>query len=184
MACRVCGLVCTTIMLYTVQRPRFNPSNSSGVSDVHRLHHDVPSLCNSNSNPLHFRFQSLVSCPADVPLELFEAAVSQLTHHLEYNSTLILRSDTISDSDTTIPTPGRDSGLEQHCTLYAFETGEFAGLPSTLVLTPLVPKGEPALLSSYGVASCFPVHPFQHHHNFRFSFCTIGTAHYVNGDFI
>ncbi|KAG1843734.1 hypothetical protein C8R48DRAFT_463917 [Suillus tomentosus] len=55
----------------------------------------IPVLCNSNSSPLHFRFQSLVSCLADVPLELFEAAVSQLIHHLEYNSTLILRSETI-----------------------------------------------------------------------------------------
>lgn len=148
----------------SVQRPRFNPSNSSCVNDVRPLHHDVPSLCNSDLSPSHFRFQSLVSCPADVPLELFEAAVSQLIHHPEYNSTLILRSETISDSDTTIPTsvpclegycpvrnvhrkllprrPGRDSGLEQHCTLYAFETGEFAGVPSILVLTPLVPEGE------------------------------------------
>lgn len=106
----------------------------------------------------------MVSCPADAPLELFETAVSQLIHHPEYNSTLILRSETISDSDTTIPAsvpclegyspvrnvhrkllprrPGRDSGLEQHCTLYAFETGEFAGLPSMLILTPLAPEGE------------------------------------------
>ncbi|KAG2112408.1 hypothetical protein DEU56DRAFT_202623 [Suillus clintonianus] len=145
------------------QRPRFNPSPC----DVHPLHHDVPPLRDSDSNdsnPLHFKFQSLVSCPADVPLELFETAVSQLIHHPEYNSTLILRSETISDSDTTIPSaaprlegycpvrnvhrkllprrPGRDSGLEQHCTLYALETGEFAGLPSMLVLTPLVPEGE------------------------------------------
>ncbi|KAG1733392.1 uncharacterized protein EDB91DRAFT_1149343 [Suillus paluster] len=142
----------------SVQRPRFNPSPC----DVRA--HDVPPLHNSDSNPSHFRFQSLISCPADVPLELFETAVSQLIHHPEYNSTLILRSETISDSDTTIPSsvprlegycpvrnvhrkllprrPGRDSGLEQHCTLYAFETGEFAGLPSTLVLTPIVPEGE------------------------------------------
>jgi tRNASer (uridine44-2'-O)-methyltransferase len=38
--------------------------------------------------------------------------------------------------------PGRDTPLEQHCTLYAFVAGEFAGLPSTLVLTPLVPEGQ------------------------------------------
>ncbi|KAG1733136.1 hypothetical protein EDB19DRAFT_1731825 [Suillus lakei] len=121
----------------SVQRPRFNPSPC----DVRPFHHDVPSLRNSDSDHLHFRFQSLVSCPADAPLELFETAVSQLIHHPEYNSTLILRSETISDSDTTIPSsvprlegycpvrnvhrkllprrPGRDSGLEQHCTLYA-----------------------------------------------------------------
>jgi hypothetical protein len=54
-------------MAPSAQRPRFNPSNSSCVNDVHPLHHDVPSLRNSDSN---FRFQSLVSCPADAPLEL------------------------------------------------------------------------------------------------------------------
>ncbi|KAG2124635.1 hypothetical protein DEU56DRAFT_963486 [Suillus clintonianus] len=105
-----------------------------------------------------------IVCPADVPLELFEAAVSQLIHHPEHNSTLILRSETISDSDNTIPSsapclegyspvrnvhrkllprrPGQYSGLEQHRMLYAFGTGEFACLPSMLVLTPLVPEGE------------------------------------------
>lgn len=57
----------------SVQRPRFNPSNSSCVNDVRPLHHDVPSLCNSDHSPLHFRFQSLVSCPADVPLEFVRA---------------------------------------------------------------------------------------------------------------
>ncbi|KAG1853073.1 hypothetical protein F4604DRAFT_2044509 [Suillus subluteus] len=42
-------------------------------------------------NP-HFKFKSLVTCPADVPLELLETAVSrsQLIHYLEYNLTLIL----------------------------------------------------------------------------------------------
>ncbi|KAH7908397.1 hypothetical protein BJ138DRAFT_1012903 [Hygrophoropsis aurantiaca] len=39
----------------------------------------------------------LLSCPADFPLELFEIAISQLIHHPEYNSTLILRSETISE---------------------------------------------------------------------------------------
>lgn len=172
----------------SVQRPRFNPSNSSCANDVRPLHHDVPSLRNSDLSPSHFRFQSLVSCPADVSLELFEAAVSQLIHHPEYNSTLILRSETISDSDTTIPTsalclegyypvrnvhrkllprrPGRDSELEQHCTLYAFETGEFAGLPSMLVLTPLVPEGES--LPYY--------HPMVSHLAFRFLPSSITTT--------
>jgi hypothetical protein len=54
----------------SAQRPRFNPSNSSCINDFHQLHHDVPSLRNPASSPLHFRFQSLVSCPADAPLEL------------------------------------------------------------------------------------------------------------------
>ncbi|KAG2054985.1 hypothetical protein BDR06DRAFT_1007204 [Suillus hirtellus] len=64
----------------------------------------APSVQRDSILQIHQVFQSLVSCPADVPLELFEAAVSQLIHHLEYNSTLTLRSETISDSDTTIPT--------------------------------------------------------------------------------
>jgi len=78
----------------------------------------------------------------------FEVAISQLVHHPEYNSTLILRSETISDFsidpeelqsknfvakipqfDDLYPTrcihrkllprrPARDSSLEQYCTLY------------------------------------------------------------------
>jgi tRNASer (uridine44-2'-O)-methyltransferase len=110
----------------------------------------------------------------------FDTAVSQLIHHPEYNSTLILRSETISDSETVIPTsvprlegyypvrnvhrkllprrPGRDTALEQHCTLYAFVAGKFAGLPSTLVLTPLIPEGE--ILPYY--------HPAVSHLAFRF----------------
>ncbi|KAH7917383.1 DUF1613-domain-containing protein [Leucogyrophana mollusca] len=98
--------------------------------------------------------------PADFPLELFETAISQLIHHPEYNSTLILRSETIS---TALPPaqsqhlpglhphsnvhrkllprrPGRDAALEQHRTLYAYDEAEFAGLPCTLVLTPLAEK--------------------------------------------
>ncbi|KAH7920464.1 hypothetical protein BV22DRAFT_1107664 [Leucogyrophana mollusca] len=78
----------------------------------------------------------------------------------EYNSTLILRSETIS---TALPPaqsqhlpglhphsnvhrkllprrPGRDAVPEQHCTLYAYDEGEFAGSPCTLVLTPLAEK--------------------------------------------
>ncbi|OJA21322.1 hypothetical protein AZE42_03877 [Rhizopogon vesiculosus] len=142
----------------SVQRPRFNPSPC----DVGPLH--VPPLHTPDSNPPHSRFQPLVSCPIDVPLELFETAVSQLIHHPEYNSTLILRSETISDSETIMPIsvprpegyspvrnvhrkllprrPGRDTALEQHCTLYAFVAGEFAGLSSMLILTPLIPEGE------------------------------------------
>ena len=95
----------------------------------------------------------------------FEAAISQLIHHPEYNSTLILRSETVlettSDFVPTIPVlsglrivrsirrrllprrPGRDAGLEQHCTLYAVEgEGDAAGdTPSTLVLTPIISEG-------------------------------------------
>ena len=75
----------------------------------------------------------------------FEIAVSQLIHHPEYNSTLILRSETVAEttSEHSVTTPrldgfhfvrnvhrkllprrpGRDAGLEQHCTLYRQEYG-------------------------------------------------------------
>ena len=83
--------------------------------------------------------------------------------HPEYNSTLILRSETISESEGTsclrdnIPDfkdftpkwsihrrllprrPGRDESIDQHCTLYAAEGAP----PSVLVLTPIVEPGEP-----------------------------------------
>ena len=75
-----------------------------------------------------------------LPLQ-FEHAISQLIHHPEYNSTLILRSEVIDDSVAEFPDvvpvleglqpvrnihrrllprrPTRDARLEQHCTLYA-----------------------------------------------------------------
>ncbi|KAI6104142.1 hypothetical protein F5141DRAFT_1216702 [Pisolithus sp. B1] len=39
----------------------------------------------------------IISCPAPFATEFFEKAVEQLVHHPEYNSTLILRSETLSD---------------------------------------------------------------------------------------
>ncbi|KIK79770.1 hypothetical protein PAXRUDRAFT_768122 [Paxillus rubicundulus Ve08.2h10] len=106
----------------------------------------------------------IIICPADFPLELFESAVDQLIHHPEYNSTLILRSENVSETTYAedissdilkdlrpvhtihrklLPRrPGRDAALEQNCTLYASMTGEFAGIPSALVLTPLLGPGE------------------------------------------
>jgi len=102
----------------------------------------------------------LISSAADFPLEIFEIAVSQLIHHPEFNSTLILRSEVISDSTSDLPDslpnfenlqkirciyrrllprrPGRDPALEQYCTLY----GKEQNLPDTLLLTPIVgPNG-------------------------------------------
>ncbi|KAJ6615633.1 hypothetical protein B0H10DRAFT_1949803 [Mycena sp. CBHHK59/15] len=109
-------------------------------------------------------------------LALFETVVSQLIHHPEYNSTLILRSDTIADSTSDFPPeipvldgavplrnvhrlilprrPGRDASLEQHCTLYGRDS-----VVDTLVLTPVVPAG--ASLPYY--------HPAVHH----LAFCYI-----------
>ncbi|KAH7919189.1 hypothetical protein BV22DRAFT_1134026 [Leucogyrophana mollusca] len=104
-----------------------------------------------------------LNCPAEFPLELFETAISQLIHHPEYNSTLILRSETISTALPPVQSqhlpglnphsnvrrkllprrPRRDAALEQHCTLYAYDEGEFAGLPCTLVLTPLTEEPLP-----------------------------------------
>lgn len=97
----------------------------------------------------------------------FEVAISTLVHHPEYNSTLILRSETVSESETDIPLavpklkgftpvrtirrkllprrPGRDGGLEQYCTLYAAaartETEDVAMTLTVLVLTPIVEQG-------------------------------------------
>ncbi|EIW77428.1 DUF1613-domain-containing protein [Coniophora puteana RWD-64-598 SS2] len=99
--------------------------------------------------------------------------ISQLVHHPEYNSTLILRSETVSEStpgDASFPSfefvlpldglravrnvhrrllprrPGRDKGLEQHCTLYAFDNDQreegIEGVPCALVLSPIVKPGE------------------------------------------
>ncbi|KAF7352279.1 DUF1613-domain-containing protein [Mycena venus] len=124
-------------------RPRFEPSPCSNASGIPALgSHWMP----------------LISAPADFPAEIFETAVSQLIYHPEYNSTLILRSDILSDTTldfpTSIPTldgvvplrniqrrllprrPGRDAALEQHCTLYGSDT-----VANTLVLTPIIPSG-------------------------------------------
>ncbi|KAJ7118568.1 hypothetical protein C8R43DRAFT_95615 [Mycena crocata] len=100
----------------------------------------------------------LISSPADFPPEIFETAVSQLIHHPEYNSTLILRADVLAESTSEFPPPipaldgliplrnvhrrllprrpGRDAPLEQHCTLYG--PGSVA---DTLILTPIVAEG-------------------------------------------
>ncbi|KAJ3993432.1 hypothetical protein F5050DRAFT_1781835 [Lentinula boryana] len=125
--------------------PKFMPSACS--SDLH------PPLSGSES------WTSLIECPADFPEELFDTAVSQLIHHPEYNSTLILRSETICDSfdvsgfSPLIPTlddfqksrcihrkilprrPGRDASLEQYCTLY---NGTSRPSHTVLILTPII----------------------------------------------
>ncbi|KIJ63861.1 hypothetical protein HYDPIDRAFT_175865 [Hydnomerulius pinastri MD-312] len=136
-------------------RPRFSPSPCDTKVQL------FPPLISTTENDKWF---PILSCPADFPLELFESAVDQLIHHPEYNSTLILRSETVSDTPCTgndssgflkglcsvhnirrrlLPRrPGRDASLEQNCTLYASTSGEFAGIPSTLVLTPILAPGD------------------------------------------
>lgn len=119
-----------------------------------------PRLCSALA-ALNATFIPLIECSADFPFELFESAVTQLVHHPEYNSTLILRSNVISEdcfaSGSLMPIeipsidgfkaircirrmllarrPGRDSDLEQYCTFYT--DGRDA---NTLILTPLIQK--------------------------------------------
>ncbi|KAF8826198.1 hypothetical protein HHX47_DHR6000487 [Lentinula edodes] len=129
----------------------------------------LPSACTSSLNthlPLSGSetWTPLIDCPANFPEELFDTALSQLIHHPEYNSTLILRSETVSDStdphgfSPSIPTmdnlhqnrcihrkllprrPGRDASLEQYCTLY--KTSSSAS-HSVLVLTPITSENNP-----------------------------------------
>jgi tRNASer (uridine44-2'-O)-methyltransferase len=83
-------------------------------------------------------------------------------HHPEYNSTLILRSEIISEMDANFPDeipafkaytasrnfhrkllarrPGRDPSLEQHCTFYVTDGSQHISL---LVLTPLTTPDSP-----------------------------------------
>ncbi|KAI9463609.1 hypothetical protein BJY52DRAFT_1202901 [Lactarius psammicola] len=127
-------------------RPRFNPSPCEGK--------DSTTLRLDKTN---FSWTPIITCSADFPPELFELAISQLIHHPEYNSTLILRSEVIEESAEVFPDlvpllrdlrpvrnihrrllprrPARDSGLEQYCTLYAP-----LSIPTVLVLTPIVPS--------------------------------------------
>ncbi|KAJ6560257.1 hypothetical protein B0H19DRAFT_1146964 [Mycena capillaripes] len=118
-----------------------------------------PSPCSDSSFPaLAADWLPLLSAPADFPVEIFATAVSQLIHHPEYNSTLILRSDILADTTSDFPSllpalngvvplrsihrrllprrPGRDEALEQYCTLYGLDS-----VADTLVLTPVIPSG-------------------------------------------
>lgn len=109
-------------------------------------------------------------------------ALIQLVQHPEYNSTLILRSDEISDSEIPeefnhqVPRldgikstrnihrrllprrPGRDPPIEQHCTFYTADTDEDSIPISCLVLTPILSEGEQ--MPYY--------HPAVHHIAFRY----------------
>jgi tRNASer (uridine44-2'-O)-methyltransferase len=162
-----------------VARPKFNPSRCNAATDVDSLRLDG----NDNED---VTWTPLITCPADFPIALvcsfgrcvasaccpahqlnplqFEQAVSQLIHHPEYNSTLILRSEVIQDSVAEFPDlvpalqdlqpvrnihrkllprrPTRDSAIEQHCTLYAPSHSHLTDAeslhPTVLVLTPLL----------------------------------------------
>ncbi|KAI5894501.1 DUF1613-domain-containing protein [Schizophyllum commune H4-8] len=130
-------------------RPRYNPTPCS------------PSAKDCLRDKSGQTWTPLLSCPAGYPQELFETSLEQMVHHPEYNSTLILRSECLSDKKDDFPEgipaledltptrcirrkllprrPGRDSALEQYCTFYRLPTDH---APSVLVLTPIVPDGE------------------------------------------
>jgi tRNASer (uridine44-2'-O)-methyltransferase len=127
------------------------------------------------------------------PLQ-FEHAVSQLIHHPEYNSTLILRSEVIEDSLAEFPNivpaleglqpvrnihrkllprrPTRDAGLEQHCTLYAPSPSPSPSHPTDTdadtsdSLHPIVALVLTPILSPDGVLPYY--HPTVTHLAFRF----------------
>jgi tRNASer (uridine44-2'-O)-methyltransferase len=103
----------------------------------------------------------------------------QLIEHPEYNSTLILRSATVSDSESDFPPelprlrdhsitrnifrrllprrPGRDAGISQHCTICRHESLDLDD-PTTMVFTPSL---EPGTQLPY-------YHPAVHHIAFRY----------------
>ncbi len=105
-------------------------------------------------------------------------AVSQLIHHPEYNSTLILRSEVLREGSFNFPEwipsfqnlekiryihrkllprrPERDPALEQFCTLYSASPD--LRVPDTLILTPILDGG--ASLPYY--------HPSVRHLAFRY----------------
>ncbi|KAL5524256.1 TRM44 [Sanghuangporus sanghuang] len=113
-------------------RPRFTP---------------LPCMSDNSWDPLEFatgrsEWIPVCCCPVEFPLDTFEPAVSQLIHHPEYNSSLILRSEIIEESDKipadgVVPQlqnlrfkrtihrrllprrPGRDPPIEQNCSFYS-----------------------------------------------------------------
>ncbi|KAK7027357.1 tRNA(Ser) Um(44) 2'-O-methyltransferase [Paramarasmius palmivorus] len=141
------------------QRPRFEPSPCFTSKSQ-----NIP-LASENSDR-DKSWVPLLNCPANFPVEVFELATSQLINHPEYNSTLILRSETlaeINDAESfpdSVPNlqnhkrlkcihrkllprrPARDTSLEQHCTLYS-DAEDDSNTPTTLVLTPIVTPESP-----------------------------------------
>lgn len=103
-----------------------------------------PCIDNSSCDALRSKgieWVPVCACPAGFALDVFDAAVSQLVAHPEYNSTLILRSEIIQeksvDEDTPVleleglqfarniyrkllpRRPGRDPPVNQNCTFYS-----------------------------------------------------------------
>ena len=173
-------------MSNTAARPRFSPLQCIAEDSRDKL------VLESGESD----WMPIIQCPADFPPEVvrspnlimltttnkseqFNVAISQLIHHPEYNSTLILRSEILADTSVDFPEsiprfdrfrpvrnihrkllprrPGRDAGLEQNCTLYASNDGDDES-PILLVLTPILERG--ASLPYY--------HPTVHHLAFRY----------------
>ncbi|KAM6500693.1 putative AdoMet-dependent methyltransferase domain containing protein [Amanita muscaria] len=119
----------------------------------------------------------IISCKTGFSAQVFEAAILQLLHHPEYNSTLILRSEQISECDSDFPgsipqltwfhpvrclrrrllarRPERDPSIQQLCTFYSTESD---CSPIVVVLTPIM---EPDQSLPY-------YHPTVHHIAFRY----------------
>ncbi|KAF8519458.1 DUF1613-domain-containing protein [Gautieria morchelliformis] len=110
----------------------------------------------------------VLSCPAQFPLAFFETALMTLINHPEYNSSLILRSEIVSDHNVIheavdispwMPSlrgymasrnihrrllprrPERDGSLEQDCTFYLSHDG-ISPHPCVLILTPRLAEQE------------------------------------------
>ncbi|KAF8652298.1 hypothetical protein AX16_004456 [Volvariella volvacea WC 439] len=144
-----CTQTFTSMAANNAQRFRFTP--------LPRDEDKTPALRQNGTEWL-----TMLSCSADFPAELFQVAASQLIHHPEYNSTLILRSETLAEIDESFPReiprldgltplkcfhrkllprrPGRDEPLQQYCTLY-HPTEDDTKTPLVLVLTPLMTSG-------------------------------------------
>ncbi|KAI6001500.1 hypothetical protein EDC04DRAFT_2583934 [Pisolithus marmoratus] len=149
-------------MTQTTTRPQFLPlpcdTNYAG-------HSPLQTSCTGTE-----MWTPIIRCPAPFAVEFFEKAVEQLVDHPEYNSTLILRSETLNDvrkDAAMLPQdlaycdlegyrpvrairrrllprrPGRDASLEQTCVFYAAAvTAGTEDVASLLVLTPLLKVGE------------------------------------------
>ncbi|CCL98968.1 uncharacterized protein FIBRA_00976 [Fibroporia radiculosa] len=137
-------------------RPRFSSSSYDPGA------HSEPNALDFSNIVEDKLWKPIIWCPANFPPELFEIAIAQLVHHPEYNSTLILRSESLAETTADFPSrvpslrgfravrsvhrrllprrPGRDAGLEQHCTLYSTAVAEDQPV-SVLVLTPIPNDG-------------------------------------------
>ncbi|PFH49379.1 hypothetical protein AMATHDRAFT_63347 [Amanita thiersii Skay4041] len=166
----------------TLQRSRFTPVPCSQDTEG--------SLCDESKE--RQTWVGLVECAVDFPVHFFETALFQLIHHPEYNSTLILRSEEVSDTDShdvafpdSVPRlggyhlvrcirrkllprrPGRDAPVEQWCSFYTRgEEGEQKEDDDT----PPVPVVEVVILTPITESgSTLPYyHPAVHHLAFRY----------------